>query len=153
MTVPASASIKDSATAFSGVVRVEGIKNSSSALAYIEQFYEEYDWEAFAYAQTLSIAEIDKLAASLKVSSADDKNTWFVSFKAMSVPYLEIQEEEGKLPAFAIAMICMAIAFLISFIGVAAGEAAIAVIGILGGIISMVIGVIMKMNNKGAWRK
>ena len=73
---------------FSGVLKVEGIKTSSSALAYIEQFFEEYDWEAFAYAQTLSVAEIDKLANSLKVSSADDKNTWFVCFKAISVPFI-----------------------------------------------------------------
>lgn len=72
---------------FSGVLKVEGIKTSSSALAYIEQFFEEYDWEAFAYAQTLSVAEIDKLANSLKVSSADDKNTWFVCFKAISIPF------------------------------------------------------------------
>ena len=72
---------------FSGVVKVEGIKTSSSALAYIEQFFEEYDWEAFAYAQTLSVAEIDKLVNSLKVSSADDKNTWFACFKAVSIPF------------------------------------------------------------------
>ena len=32
--------------------------------------------------------EIDSLANSLKVSSADDKNTWFVCFKAASVPFL-----------------------------------------------------------------
>lgn len=74
---------------FSGVLKVEGIKTSSSALAYIEQFFEEYDWEAFTYAQTLSVAEIDKLANSLKVSSADDKNTWLVCFKAISVPFIQ----------------------------------------------------------------
>lgn len=73
---------------FGGVIKVEGIKTSSSALAYIEQFFEEYDWDAFAYAQTLSVREIDILADSLKKSSADDKNTWFVCFKALSVPYL-----------------------------------------------------------------
>ena len=73
---------------FSGVLKVEGIKTSSSALAYIEQYFEEYDWEAFAYAQTLSVSEIDKLAGSLKVSSADDKNTWFACFKAVSVPFV-----------------------------------------------------------------
>lgn len=72
---------------FSGIVKVEGIKTSSSALAYMEQFFEEYDWDAFCYAQTLSIVEIDKLANSLKVSSADDKNTWFVCFKAISIPF------------------------------------------------------------------
>ena len=74
---------------FSGVLRVEGIKTSSSALAYIELFFEEYDWEAFAYAQTLSVAEIDKLAASLKSTSADDKNTWFVCFNAISIPFIK----------------------------------------------------------------
>ena len=73
---------------FSGIVRVEGIKTSSSALAYIEQFFEEYDREAFIYAQSLSISEIDKLASSLKVSSADDKNTWLVCFKAISIPFI-----------------------------------------------------------------
>ena len=73
---------------FGGVLKVEGIKTSSSALAYMEQFFEEYDWEAFAYAQTLSILEIDKLAQSLKVSSADDKNTWIACFKAISVPFI-----------------------------------------------------------------
>jgi len=69
-------------------IKVEGIKTSSSALAYIEQFFEEYDWDAFAYAQTLSVSEIDKLAQSLKMSSADDKNTWFVCFKALYVPFV-----------------------------------------------------------------
>lgn len=73
---------------FGGVLKVEGIKTSSSALAYIEQFFEEYDWYSFTYAQALSIAEIDKLANSLKASSADDKNTWFACFKAKSVPFI-----------------------------------------------------------------
>ena len=73
---------------FNGVLRVDGIKTSSSALAYMELFFEEYDWEAFSYAQALSISEIDKLANSLKSTSADDKNTWFVCFNAISVPFL-----------------------------------------------------------------
>lgn len=68
-------------------VKVDGIRTSSSALAYIEQFFEVYDWEAFGYAQTLSVAEIDRLIRLLAVSSADDKNTWFSSFKAVSIPY------------------------------------------------------------------
>ena len=78
----------ENAATFNGVLKVEGIKTSSSALAYLEQFFEEYDWEAFSYAQTLSVTEIDKLASSLKVSSADDKNTWLVCFKAISVPFI-----------------------------------------------------------------
>ena len=69
-------------------VRVEGIRTSSSALAYMEQFFEEYDWDSFAYAQSLSIGEIDRLASALKASAADDKNTWIACFQAVSVPYL-----------------------------------------------------------------
>lgn len=88
VTEPTVTAPKNEAGGFSGVLKVEGIKTSSSALAYIEQFFEDYDWEAFAYAQTLSIAEIDKLADSLKVSSADDKNTWFACFKAAYVPFI-----------------------------------------------------------------
>ena len=41
---------------FGGVLRVEGIKTSSSAVAYMEQFFEEYDWDSFVYAQNLSCA-------------------------------------------------------------------------------------------------
>ena len=85
---PAPTPVGEAAPAFGGTIRVEGIKTSSSALAYIEEFFEEYDWDVFAYSQTLSIHEIDKLAASLKSSSADDKNTWIACFKAASVPYL-----------------------------------------------------------------
>ena len=84
---PAS-NAKSEAPGFSGVLRVEGIKTSSSALAYLEQYFEEYDWEAFAYAQNLSIPELNKLANSLKVSSADDKSTWLVSFRILCEPYL-----------------------------------------------------------------
>ena len=71
-----------------GVVRVEGIRSAASALAYAEQFFEEYDWEAFAYAQGLTVSEIDKLADTMKTSSADDKNTWFLCFRAVAIPFL-----------------------------------------------------------------
>ena len=70
-----------------GILKVEGMRTPSSALAYIELLFEEYDWESFAYAQTLSIAELDKLADSLKVTSADDKNTWIACFKTIFVPF------------------------------------------------------------------
>ena len=69
-------------------VKVEGIRSSSSALAYLDLFFEEYDWESFAYDQSISIDEIEVLANSLKYSSADDKNTWILCFKATMVPYV-----------------------------------------------------------------
>ncbi|MEE1284671.1 MAG: hypothetical protein UHK54_07400, partial [Acutalibacteraceae bacterium] len=75
------------APAYSNAVKIEGIKTSSSALAYIELFFEEYDREAFTYSRFLSIPEIDKLVAELKETSADDKNTWLASFKAVALPF------------------------------------------------------------------
>ena len=78
---------KENNTANGGSVRIEGIKTPSSALAYMEQFFEEYDWEAFSYSQSLSVSAMDRLADSLKITSADDKKTWFVCFKAIYVPF------------------------------------------------------------------
>ena len=70
-----------------GSVRIDGIKTSSSALAYINQLFEGYDWEAFAYVQSLTVGEVDSLVRSLKVSSADDKKTWMLCFESVAVPY------------------------------------------------------------------
>lgn len=60
--------------AFNGSIRVEGIKTSASALAYLEDFFEDYDWDSFSYAQTLSVSAIDSLVSGLRSASADDKN-------------------------------------------------------------------------------
>lgn len=81
----------------SGPLRIEGIKTPASALAHIEIFFDEYDWDAFTYAQSLSIDHIDKLNASLKNTSADDKNTWFVNFQSTFVPYLKKIEGCSKI--------------------------------------------------------
>lgn len=75
-----------------GSIKIEGMKTPSSALAYMELFFEEYDWDAFAYSQTLSIAEIDKLVGSLKASATDDKKTWFACFNALSIPFAKKME-------------------------------------------------------------
>ena len=49
-------------------------------------FFEEYDWEAFSYAQVVSVSEMDSLANSLKSTPADDKKTWLFCFDAIFVP-------------------------------------------------------------------
>lgn len=87
VTEAAAPVVKNTESGFGGVLRVEGIKTSSSAVAYMEQFFEDYDWDTFIYAQSLSIKTIDELVASLKTSSADDKNTWFAYVKALLVPF------------------------------------------------------------------
>ena len=87
--VPVDKKKDDSEERIHGTLRVEGIKTSASALAYLEDYFEEYDWKSFAYAQTLTDSRIDALVSSLKSSSADDKNTWIASFRAISIPYLQ----------------------------------------------------------------
>ena len=55
----------------------------------MEMFFEEYDWEAFSYAQVVSVSEMDSPANSLKSTSADDKKTWLFCFDAIFVPYIK----------------------------------------------------------------
>lgn len=86
--VTEAASQNENPAVSGGVFRIAGMKTPASALAYTELFFEEYDWSAFTYARALSVTEIDELAKSLKTTSADDKNTWFVCFQAVSVPLL-----------------------------------------------------------------
>lgn len=83
---PAAPARTESSVELSGVIKVEGIKTSSSALAYIELFFDEYDWDSFAYAHTLSVSSINSLVNSLRANSADDKNTWFACFSAICTP-------------------------------------------------------------------
>lgn len=71
-----------------GLVKIEGMRTPASALAYAEQFFEEYDWDAFNYAQSLSINVIDRLVGSMKGACADDKNTWILCSKAITVPVI-----------------------------------------------------------------
>lgn len=97
--------VKDSAPAdaqgssFSGTIRIEGIKTSASALAYMEEFFEEYDWASFASSDYLTVYAMDKLVSSVKVNSADDKNTWICAFNASYVPFMKKIEGCEKLLA------------------------------------------------------
>ncbi|MBR6676367.1 MAG: DUF5050 domain-containing protein [Clostridia bacterium] len=75
--------------AFSGTIRIEGIKTSASALAYMDEFFEEYDWASFATSDYLTVYAMDKLVSSVKMNSADDKNTWICAFKASYVPFVK----------------------------------------------------------------
>ena len=87
VTETVSSAASNAEKSFGSVLKVEGIKTSSSAMAYMDEFFEEYDWESFVYAQNLSIRKIDELVISLKNSSADDKNTWFAYAKSVLVPF------------------------------------------------------------------
>ena len=70
-----------------GIMKIEGMRTPASALAYAELFFEEYDWHAFSYAQSLSVSAIDQLVNTMKASCADDKNTWILNSNAITIPF------------------------------------------------------------------
>ena len=78
-------------------IKVDGIKTSSSALAYIEQFLDSYDWESFASDTYLEIDELTKVVDDLKVTSADDFKTWIACFIVRVVPFSKKIELRPKM--------------------------------------------------------
>ena len=68
------------------IARIEGIKTSSSAIAYMEQLFDSYNWEEYVYANDIEIFELANLVESLKVTSSDDKKTWLLSFESIYYP-------------------------------------------------------------------
>ena len=79
---PANAKIGEA-----GALKVVGIKTSTSALAYLEQFFDSYNWDAFALGDDTTIYELEKMAEDLKVTSSDDYRTWVVCFEVAVVPF------------------------------------------------------------------
>lgn len=67
--------------------RIDGIKNSLSALAYLDSFFDSYDWESFSYTPDISVKEIDELTQSMLVTSANEKDTWILAFLSTYIPY------------------------------------------------------------------
>lgn len=80
-------------------VRIDGIKTSASALAFVDNFIEDYDWSSSVYYKGTTIAELDDLVEDLRTTSADDKNTWLAAFKAAAVPFVKKAESTMKLYA------------------------------------------------------
>lgn len=78
-------------------LKIEGIKTSSSALAYIEQFLDSYDWEAFAFNSDIFIDELEEVIESIKMVSADDYKTWIASFISRVIPFSKKMEFRSKI--------------------------------------------------------
>ena len=89
----ANASLSNSDT----IVKVQGIKTSSSAIAYMEQLFDSYDWDFFCFGDDLYIDELEVLVESLKITSSDDKNTWLFAFESVYYPLKKKIEYFAKL--------------------------------------------------------
>ncbi len=79
------------------VLKIDGIKTSSSARAYFELFCEEYDWESFAYGDGFAVAELEQIADTLKTTSADNKETWLFCYQAATEPFRQKYAQCKKL--------------------------------------------------------
>ena len=112
-------------------------------LAYNVKNAKNYDENTVYYIAAEEIkSSYDQLDKKLEVLYKLDVETNYVE-KLLD---FEIQKEEGKLSAFAVAMIFMAIAFFMGFIGFAAEAPGLGFVGLIGGFVSLMIGLAVKAN-------
>ena len=63
--------------------------DAESALAYLENFLDTYNWDDFILTTQLTIPAIDKMVDKILVKSAAKPETWELQFKALSDPLLK----------------------------------------------------------------
>lgn len=92
MVVPVSEGGNAPKEASADVLKVEGIKTPSSALAHIEILFEEYDWEEFYYSHNMTIPQAESVVKYMRDIAADSKTTWLASAMVCVVPFLKKAE-------------------------------------------------------------
>ena len=73
-------------------VKIDGIKTASSALAHLDLFCEEFDWASFALGGRFTVPELDRVADTLKTTSADNYETWIYCYRTAAEPFLRKAE-------------------------------------------------------------
>ena len=63
--------------------------DAESALAYLENCLDTYNWDDFILTSRLTIPEIDRMVDKILVKSAANPATWELQFKALSDPLLK----------------------------------------------------------------
>ena len=63
--------------------------DAESALAYLENFLDTYNWDDFILTSQLTIPSIDNMVEKILVKSAANPATWELQFKAISDPLLK----------------------------------------------------------------
>lgn len=88
----AGASTYMGASGGTGYVSVDGdamvsyIDESESALAFLENYFETYDWDSFCNYATLAIPTIDRMVEKMLIKSAANAATWELQFTAIHKP-------------------------------------------------------------------
>ena len=62
---------------------------AESALAYIENYFETYDWNDFMYTSAISVPAIDKVVDNILIKHGASPATWEMQFTAISTPLLK----------------------------------------------------------------
>jgi len=65
---------------------VSYIDDAESALAYLENFFENYDWDDFMYTSAISVPAIDRVVDKILIKAAANPATWELQFTAISTP-------------------------------------------------------------------
>ena len=85
-----SVNTSNAATAVSGAAAImASIDNADSALAYLENFFEGFNWDEFNETAELTIASVDKMVETNLIKGAANPSTWELQFKSIATPLLK----------------------------------------------------------------
>ena len=70
--------------------------SAESALIYLENFFETYDWSDFCRRSDYTLYEIKELISTNKAKNGASAHVWYLDFKALSVPLAKKLEALGK---------------------------------------------------------
>lgn len=76
-------------TGATGDAMVAYIDESESALAYLDNFFENYDWDSFCNYATLTIPTVDRMVDKMLIKSAATPATWELQFTALITPLVK----------------------------------------------------------------
>ena len=85
---PSATATADVGFELDGTAAIAGLTfdNSDSALVFLENFFENYDWSDYQESTDIALAEIAEMIAAHKVKNGSSPIAWYLDFKALSVP-------------------------------------------------------------------
>ncbi len=62
------------------------IDTPESGLVYLENFFENYDWDSYKQVTTIGIEEIDLMVEKNKIKNGANSSAWILDFQSKSIP-------------------------------------------------------------------
>lgn len=76
----------NSAADKNGEAMVAYIDDSESAFAYLENYFELYDWDSFVFTSAVAIPEVKEMVKKMLIKSAAKPATWELNFTSIATP-------------------------------------------------------------------